>query len=72
MAGVLARASGKPFRVYRASGPSAARGAALRPLYADAYDDGRVRGYAVYERGSGEVRVVPDAEFHRQYRTWVE
>lgn len=71
--GVLAHTSGKPFRIYESSAVrTTMKALQQRRLYAEVYDDGQVKGYAVYEGRYDGIKVVPIREFNRRFRKWVE
>lgn len=69
---VLAHTDGKPFRIYEASAVrTTVKVLQQRRLYAEVYDDGRIRGYAVYEGQYDGIQVVPIGEFNKRFRRWV-
>jgi hypothetical protein len=71
--GVLAHTDGKPFRIYETSAiRTTAKWLQQRRLYAEVYDDGHLKGYAVYEGRHDGIKVVGIHEFNRRYRRWVD
>lgn len=66
-------ADGKPFRIYHTNGIATVlywiQG---RKFFAEGYNDGRTRGYVVYEGMYDDMRLLTPAEFNAQYGRWVD
>ncbi|RYD74966.1 MAG: hypothetical protein EOP84_19045 [Verrucomicrobiaceae bacterium] len=66
-------ADGKPFRVYYANGITTTRDWLIgRKVFAETYDDGKTRGYVVYEGLYDDMQLLTATRFHRRFRRWVE
>jgi len=64
---------GKPFRVYT-NNPLGTTAMWLvgRKFFAETYDDGKTKGYAVYEGKYLDMRIYSVAEFAARFNRWVE